>query len=122
AHGVTAILGVIPQDLRPTRVPQLAKGRRLDLPDPLAGQAHATADFLERAWLVVNESEAQLDHSALARAKRGENVLDLVAEHRLRGGLERRNRHLVLDEITQVRILFLADGRLEGHRLLRDLL
>src|SRR2546429_8833659 len=122
ARGLTAVLGVVPKDLRPTRVPQLAQRGRLDLPDPLAGETHAATDLLEGARLVVDQAEAQLNHPALARAKRGEDVLDLVAEHGLAGRLERRDGLLVLNEVAQVRILFLADGRLEGYRLLRDFL
>src|SRR5207245_9023217 len=89
---------------------------------PRTGQAKAPADLLEGAWLIVDQAKAQLDNPPLARAQRCQDVLDLVAEHRLASRLERCDRHLVLDEIAQVRILFLADRRLERHRLLRNLL
>src|SRR5260370_691106 len=85
-------------------------------PFPLATGA------LEGTRLVVDQAEAQLHDPALARAKRCQDVFDFVAEHGLAGRLERCDGLLVFDEVTQVRILFLADRRLEGHRLLRDLL
>src|SRR2546422_9845874 len=119
---IAPVLGVVPEDLRPAGVTQLAQCGRFDLPDPLAGQAHAAPDFLEGARLVVDEAEAQLNDPALAGAKGGEDVLNLVAEHGLTGRLERRDGLFVFDGIPKVRILFLADRRLEGHRLLRDLL
>src|SRR6266550_6672139 len=83
ARGLTAVLGVVPKDLRPTRVPQLAQRGCLDLPDPLAGQTHAATDLLEGARLIVDQTEAQLNDPALAWAKCGKDVLDLVAEHGL---------------------------------------
>src|SRR5207248_10384 len=73
-------------------------------------------------WHDVDQAKAQLNDPALAQAQRRQDVLHLVAEHRLAGRLERRDSHLVLDKIAQVGILFLADRRLEGYRLLRDLL
>src|SRR5919201_5780625 len=122
AHAlVVAVFRVITEDLRAARVPQLPKGGRLDLADPLAGEAHATADLLEGSRLVVDQPEAQLNHASLARTQGRQDVLDLVAEHRLGGGLERRGGVLVLDEVAQVRILFLANRRFERYRLLRDL-
>src|SRR2546426_4194964 len=102
ASAIAPVLGVVPEDLRPAGVTQLAQCGRLDLPDPLAGQAHAAPDFLEGARLVVDEAEAQLNDPALARAKRGEDVLNLVAEHGLTGRLERRDGLFVFDEVPQV--------------------
>ena len=77
------VFGVVAKHLGPARVTQLAQGGGLDLADPLAGETHPAADLFQCPRLVVDESEAQLDHAPLARAQGGKDVLHLVAEHRL---------------------------------------
>src|SRR5438128_5651105 len=122
APAAAPVLVVVPEDFRAAWMTQLAQCGRPDLPDPLAGQAHAPANLLESARLIVDQAKTQLNNPPLARAQRCQDVLDLIAEHRLAGRLERCHRHLVLDEIAQVGIFFLADRRFEGHWLLRNLL
>ena len=58
------------------------------------------------------------------RSSRGvsvESTSRLVREVALDHGVGRRERALVLDEVAEARVLFLADRRLEADRLLRDL-
>ena len=51
-----------------------------------------------------------------------ENALELLLEQDEAGGVDRDHRVGVLDEVAELRILFLADRRVERHGLLRDLL
>src|SRR6266508_963667 len=91
----------------------------LDLADPLAGDTEGAADLLERLWLTAMEAEAELDYLALALGQRGQRVLDLRASQRDRGHLERRLGQLIFDEVTELRVLLLADRFLERDGKLR---
>ena len=59
------------------------------------------------------EPEAELDHLPLPLGKRVERSLDVLAAQPNRGGVERRLGLLVLHEVTELRLLFLADRLLE---------
>src|SRR5437879_3539858 len=115
------LLQVVLQLLAPRRVAKLAQRLGLDLANALAGDPEALAHLLEGSLVAVEEPEAQLEHSPLARGEGVEDVLDLGAQHRQRGGVGGRGRLLVLDEVAEVRVLLLADRGLERHRVLRDL-
>ena len=100
---------------------QLAQRLRLDLADPLAGHVELLADLLERAGTPVLEAEPELQHAPLAAGERVEDRLDLLLEQLMRGGLGRRQRAAILDEVAEVGVLLLTDRRLQRDRLLRDL-
>src|SRR5262249_22666730 len=51
---------------RPRGMPQLPERLRFDLPDALARDGEALADFLERVLAAVADAEAHLDHLLLA--------------------------------------------------------
>ena len=101
---------------------ELGQGLGLDLADALARDAKLAADFLERAGMSVDKAKAQLDNLALTIGKRVEHLGELFLQHGEAGGIGRNDSLGVLDEVAQLRILFLADGGLERHGLLRDLL
>src|SRR6478736_3344107 len=98
------------------RVAKLAERDRLDLADALARETELLGHFLERAGVPVLETEAQRQDTALSAVERVEHGLDLLAEHGLRRRVVRGDGTCVLDEVTEERVLFLADRRLEGHR------
>ena len=102
-------------------MPQLAQRFRLDLANAFAGDAEALAHLFERALMAVDEAESELEHATFTRRERVEDVLDLGAQHGQRRCVGRRRRLLVLDKVTEVRILFLADRRFQRDRVLRDL-
>src|SRR5229473_7856571 len=91
----------------------------LDLADPLAGDTEGAADLLERLWLTAMEAEAELDYLALALGQRGQRLLDLRASQRDRGLLERRLGQLIFDQVSELRVLLLADRLLERDGKLR---
>ena len=81
------------------------------------------ADLLERVRAAVREAEAQLEHAPLARREQLEHAAEVLALHdarpRRRSG---DDRLLVLDEVAELGVALVADGVLEAHRLLADLL
>src|SRR5207302_1647982 len=101
---------------RPARVPQLAQRLGLDLPDPLAGDVELAPDLFESAGAPVLEAESELEHAALAAGEAFEHALDLLLEQLVRCRVARREGLVVGDEVPEVRVLFLADRRLERHR------
>ena len=70
----------------------------------------------------VLQAEAQADDLALALGQAVEHLRQLLLQHAERGGVGRHHGGVVLDEVAQLGVLLLADGRLERHGLLRDLL
>ena len=72
--------------------------------------------------MTVNKAKAQLDNLALTIGKRIEHLGELLLQHGEAGGIGRNDGLGVLNEVAQLGILFLADGGLERHGLLRNLL
>src|SRR4030081_270285 len=99
------LLQVVAELLRARRVAQLAERLRLDLPNPLSRDPEPLAHLFQRPLVAVDEPAAELEHAPLARSEGVEDVLDLVAEHRQRGGVGGRNRLFVLDEVAEMRVL-----------------
>src|SRR5438552_1032109 len=121
-HGAPShLLQVVLELAAPRGVPQLAQRLRLDLTDALACDVELTAHLFERAGAPVLETETQLQHAPLPAGESLEDRLDLLLEELVRRGIARRQGLVVGDEVPEVRILFLADRRLERDRLLRDL-
>src|ERR1700674_5859312 len=81
------LLHVIAKFLRARGVAELAQGVGLDLADPLSGQAEPLAELLQCALVIVDQPEAELEHTPLARREGVEDVLDLGAEHGERRGV-----------------------------------
>src|SRR5438552_11101289 len=116
----TLIIQKAPQLPRPARVFQLAQRLGLDLADALAGYRELLADLFERVVGVHADAEAHAQHPLLARGERGEHARRSLAQVRLDRGVDRQDRILVLDDIAEVRILLVADPRLQRDRLLGD--
>src|SRR2546430_17200663 len=88
---------------------QLAQGLRLDLANPLAGNAEPLPHFFQGPLVPVDQAKPQLQHAPFARRQGVEYVLHLRSQHRQRGGVRGRGRLLVFDEVAQMRIFLLAD-------------
>src|SRR5215471_294339 len=99
---------------------QLAQSFGLDLADALAGDVELFAHLFQRAAAAIIQSKAQLQHFALALSQAIQDILHLLFEELMAGGIGWCESRVVLDEITQVAIIFLADGHLQAHRLLAD--
>src|SRR5712692_4100744 len=98
---------------------ELEQGLDLDLADALACHAKALADLLQGSLVTVDEPKAELDHAPLAWDKAIEGGLDRKLEHGDRGGVRGGRGLLVLDEIAELGILFMADRCLQRDRRLR---
>src|SRR5665648_223765 len=97
---------------------QFAERLALDLPDPLASHAELATHFLEGAGMAVVEAEPELYHFALALREAVEHLAELLLQHRERCSLGRYDGLRVLDEVTELGVLFLADRRLQRDGLL----
>src|SRR3990170_108570 len=115
------LLQVILELPRAAGVAELAQRFRLDLADPLACDVELLAHLLEGPRPPVLQPEAELKHAPFASGERVEDRLDLLLQQLMRGGLSRGQGAPVLDEVAEVRVLLLADRRLERDRLLGDL-
>src|ERR1035437_3435108 len=115
------LLQIVLQLAGARRVPELAQRLGLDLADALAGDVELLANFLESAGSALLRPKAELQDSALAASQRVKDRLHLFLQELMGCGLSRSQGAPVLDEVAQVRILFLADRRLERHGLLADL-
>ena len=100
---------------------QLAQGLGFDLADPLARDVELLADLLERVRLAVDQTKAHAQHLLLPRRQRGQDFLELLAQQGIGGLLRRLRRLVVLDEVAEMAVFLLADGRFERDGLLRDL-
>src|SRR5262245_59512597 len=91
------------------RMAELTQRLRLDLPDALARHREAHAHLLEGEVAALVDAEAQTQHLLLAGGERAQHPLGLAVE--VAGGhpLDGRRQRLVLDEIAQLIVLFVAD-------------
>src|SRR2546427_3730421 len=115
------LLQVILELARAGRVAQLAEGLGLDLADPLPGDVELLADLLERSGPAILQAEPELQDAPLPAGQGVQHGLHLLLEQLVRGRLGGGQRAPVLDEVAEVRVLLLADRRLERDGLLRDL-
>src|SRR4029450_11318471 len=74
----------------------------LDLANALARDAEGAADLLERARALALETEAKLDHLALALGKRVQGTVDVLSAKVERRGVEGRLGLVVLHEIAEL--------------------
>src|SRR5712692_8309470 len=111
--GGAQLLQVVPQLLGARGMAELAQGLDLDLADALVCHAKSLANHLQGALVTVDEAKTELDHAPLAWDKGIEGGLDRKLEHGDRGGVRGGRGLLVLDEIAELGILFMADRCLQ---------
>src|SRR5437588_12453087 len=100
---------------------QLTQSLRLDLTNTLTRYMELLANLLESAAAAIIQTKAQLQHLALAFGQAVKHILHLLLKQLVAGRISRSERCVILNEITQVAIIFLANRRLQAHRLLADL-
>src|SRR5205823_13562827 len=106
------------QPLRARRVPKLAQRLRLDLPDALASDVELLADLLQGVVGVHFDTEAHAQHFGFPRSERIQNVLGNLPQRCVHRRIVRCERRLVLDEVSQMRVVVVADRRFHRYRLL----
>ena len=109
------------QFARVARVFELAQRLGLDLADALAGHRELLPDLFEGVIGVHADAEAHAQDALLARRQRRQDPRRRLAQIGLDGGVEWQDGILVLDEITEMGILLVADRGFEADRLLGDL-
>src|SRR5207302_2450800 len=87
------------------RMLEFPDGLGLDLADPLARDLEDPADLLEGVGVAVPEPVAELDDLALAIGQGLEDLVDLLLEHLLGGGVDRALGGFILDEVAEVAVL-----------------
>src|SRR5665213_1096257 len=100
---------------------ELAEGLGFDLPDALAGDREVPADLLQRVVGLLADPEAHPQHLLLAGCQRCQHLPRLLDQIDGDDRIGRRDDALVLYEVAEVRVLFLAERRLQRDRLLCQL-
>ena len=112
---------VVAQFLGTAGVANLAQCLCFNLADTFAGDVELLANFLQRVRLSILQPETKADDLLLARGQCVQHFLQLFAHHGVGRHLRRRGRVLILDEVAQMAVLFLANRGFQRHRLLRNL-
>ena len=89
---------------------QLSNGLRFDLANTFSSDLEDPANLLEGVRVSIADAVSQLEDLAFAIGQRLEYVVDPAPEHLARGGLRRCLLTLVLDEVSELRILRFADA------------
>src|SRR5690606_6431253 len=109
------------QALGAARVAELAQRLGLDLADTLTGHLEVLTDLLEGVIALRADAEAHAQDLLLTRGEGGQHLPGLLGEVHVDDRVRGAHEALVLDEVAQVAVLFLADRRLERDGLLGDL-
>src|SRR2546423_13290506 len=114
-----ARLDVAIELLRPCKHLQFPQTLVLYLADPLARDVERPAELVQRPRILTVEAVAELQHCSVAAGQRTEDFPQrFLAKRRLRR-LVRQLLVLVCEEITELRVLLVADRLFEGDRRLR---
>ena len=100
---------------------QLAERLGFDLTDPLAGYVKLFADFFQRVVGVHIDTKTHAQHLGFAGGQATEYFTGCFRQTLFGRRLNRRRNSEVLDEVTQMRIFIIADGRFHRDRFLGDL-
>src|SRR5882757_9851031 len=98
---------------------QLAQRFCFNLPYAFARDRERLPDFLERVLAAIVQTKPHFDDFFLARRQRLQHRRSLFLQIEVNHRIRRRNYSLVFDEVAQVGVLFLANRRLKGNRLVR---
>ena len=93
--GSTHSVKVGAQLLTPAGMAELPQRLRLDLADPLAGDAKLLPNFLERSGMTVVKTKAKLEHPALAIGQRRQHAVYLLLQQLLGRKIHRSGRGAV---------------------------
>lgn len=99
-------------------VAHFPEGLGFDLSDTLTGDLEALTDFLEGSGVPIEEAEAEGEDLLFTWGEGGEDIAEAFFEEGIGGHFARALSGFVFDEVTEVGIIAIADGALEGDRLL----
>src|SRR5262249_24536752 len=112
-------LGEVRQALTADRLAQLQQPARLNLPDPLAGDAVGPRHLLEGARVAVAEAETQLNDLALARRQRPQHLADALAQPVPTDPRAGVGRVGVVEEVLQRPLAVAAERLVQADRVAR---
>src|SRR2546429_8100289 len=98
---------------------QLLQALVLDLPDPLARDVERPPDLVERARVLPVKPVAELQHAALAGREAAQHAPQRRLPQLHLGDLVGQRLVLVREEVTELRLLVVADRLLARNRRLR---
>src|SRR5436305_14660499 len=101
------------------RMPQFTQGLGFNLPYAFASNAVLFADLLQCALIAIHQTIAQFQNLALAFIQAIEDFSELASEQIEAGDFARIIGRFILEEISEVRLVSVAERRLHGDRLLR---
>src|SRR3990172_3670658 len=105
----------------PARMAEFPEGLCLYLTDALARHVEFLPHLFQGVVGMLPDAEPPAKHFFLAVRQGVQHPADLLMQVLSYGRIERRGHLLVLNKVTEVAVLFLADRRLEGDRFLGDL-
>src|SRR5262249_37835907 len=103
------------------RMLKLPNSLCFDLPDPLASHPEDLSNLFQRVGVAIYQSIPELDDLSLAVGQGVQHLLQLFLEHLMGSRVDRGFGGAVLDEIAKEAIIRIANGPVEGNRMLRDL-
>src|SRR5258707_1140797 len=106
---------------RSRKMPQLAQRFGFNLAYTFARHRKRLSDFFKGMLAAIVQPKPHLDDFFLARRQRLQHRRSLFLQVEVDHRIGRRNHRFILDEVAQVRILFLANRRLKRNRRLRNL-
>ena len=99
---------------------QFAQGLRFDLPNALARDGELLSHFFQRVIGFFADAEPHAQDLFFARRQSRQNFAGLFLQVDIHHRIGRRDNSLILDEVAEMTVFLLADGRFEGNRLLGD--
>ena len=109
---IVLLFDVVPELFASCRVTELAQSLRLDLADTFTGDVELFAGFLKGVRMAVGESEAHREHALLTGSEGLEHMSELLFEQSRGSGVCRGGSVVIGDEVAEMAVLLLADGRL----------
>ena len=97
---------------------QLSQCLGFNLPDTFARNTELLANFFERVIGIHADSEAHAQHAFFPRGQAGQNASHGFLQVRLNCRIDRNDRIFIFDEITEMRIFFVANWGFERNRFL----
>ena len=101
---------------------QLSQRLGLDLPDSFTGHLEVLANLFQSMLFLTLEPKAHLQNLGLTVGEVLEQLVYLIAQGPVNHRVRRSHLIVVGDEIPQMGVILLTDGRLQGDRIQRDLL
>src|SRR5437763_9946916 len=112
------LIQVILQFATAAGMTQFAQSLGLNLTNSLTSNMELFANFFQSSAATIIQSEAQLENFTLALSQAFKHILYLLFQKLVAGSICWSKSSMILNEITQVTIFFLANWRLKTYRLL----